>query len=66
MGSTLETSAIRREKAYATFRVAGDKLDPEQVTALLGMAPTRAYAKGQHYRRSERGQEVVGKTGLVF
>jgi hypothetical protein len=66
MAGTLETSAIKRGKAYATFRVAGDNLDPEQVTKLLGMEPTRAHAKGQHYRRSERGQELVGKTGVWY
>jgi hypothetical protein len=34
-------------RTYATFRVSGDALDPDEVGAVLGLAPTRAFAKGQ-------------------
>ncbi|SEF24340.1 DUF4279 domain-containing protein [Variovorax sp. NFACC27] len=33
-------------RSVATLRVAGDALDPEEITRLLGRSPTRAYRKG--------------------
>ena len=49
--------------AYASLRVMGDRLEPEDVTAALAITPTLTYRKGQVFKRS-RGHEVRGRTGL--
>src|SRR6478672_8995138 len=65
MATTSETSMMKTDTAaFVTFRVAGDKLDPAQVTALLGLPPTHAYAKGAHYQRGGRAQ--VARTGVWY
>jgi hypothetical protein len=51
-------------KTFATFRLSGDALDPDQVTRILRHVPTVAYAKGQQYFAGERTGELTGKTGL--
>ncbi len=50
-------------KTYASLRFMGDRLDPDRVTAILGVTPTLAYRKGEIYHRS-RGHEVRGRSGL--
>jgi hypothetical protein len=47
----------------ASLIFAGDRLDPDRITALLRVQPTTAYRKGEVYRRS-RGHEARGRTGL--
>lgn len=39
-------SMAQISRSVATLRIAGDDLDPQEITALLGRAPTRAYRKG--------------------
>jgi hypothetical protein len=51
-------------KTFATFRVSGDALDPNQVTRILRLLPTIAYAKGQQYFAGERIGHLTGKTGI--
>jgi hypothetical protein len=51
-------------KTFATFRVSGDALDPDQVTRLLRHVPTAAYAKGAQYFAGERSGYLTGKTGV--
>jgi hypothetical protein len=53
-------------KTFATLRVVGDQLVPEQVTRILKIAPARAYAKGQTYCGGERTGNLVGKTGVWY
>jgi hypothetical protein len=50
-------------QAFAGLRFMGDRLEPDKLTAILGVAPTTAYRKGEVYKRS-RGHEVRGRTGL--
>jgi hypothetical protein len=45
----------------AALRVLGDSLDPEDVTALLGIAPSRAHRRGDLLRHGTR--EVPARTG---
>jgi hypothetical protein len=47
----------------AGLNFAGDRLEPNRITALLGTEPTVAYRKGEIYKRS-RGREARGRTGL--
>lgn len=45
------------DKAYASFRVWGDELDPLNVTLLLRMPPDRAYRQGEpHLIRTKKGK----------
>jgi Domain of unknown function (DUF4279) len=57
---------MKSERAFATFRIAGDNLVPDQVTKLLGLQPTLAYAKGQSYKRSPKRPELIGRTGIWY
>ena len=45
-------------KSSATLRIFGDSLDPDEVSRILGCAPTRAHVKGQIRHKS-----TVHKTG---
>src|SRR5215831_1989537 len=58
--SQSETSMTKSERTFATLRVAGDNLVPDQVTKLLGIEPTLPYAKGEHYGR----RHLKGRTGV--
>jgi hypothetical protein len=57
---------MKSERAFATFRIAGDNLVPAQVTKLLGLRPTLAYAKGESYKRSPKSPELIGRTGIWY
>jgi hypothetical protein len=57
-------SADQRETAYATLQVTGDRLDPPEVTAVLGLKPTFCVRKGETFRRGRRDREYVGRTGV--
>jgi hypothetical protein len=56
----------KSERTFATFRVAGDNLVPDEVTRLLGIEPTLAYKKGEHYKRGPRSPDLKGRTGIWF
>jgi hypothetical protein len=47
----------------AGLNFAGDRLEPNRITALLGTEPTLAYRKGEIFKRS-RAHGVRGRTGL--
>ena len=53
-------------RAFATLRVAGDDLVPDEITRILKIVPTTAYAKGEHYSAGSRGADLVGRTGVWF
>ncbi len=53
-------------RAFATLRVAGDDLVPDEVTKVLKIVPTTAYAKGEHYAAGPRSPDLVGRTGVWF
>jgi Domain of unknown function (DUF4279) len=55
---------MKSERTFATFRVAGDSLVPDQLTKLLGIHPTLAYGKGEHYTRGPRSRDLKGRTGV--
>jgi hypothetical protein len=64
MAARLELSGPVR--AFATLRVFGDDLAPDEVTRILKIVPTTAYAKRQHYAAWPRSQDLVGRTGVWF
>jgi hypothetical protein len=53
-------------RAFATLRVTGDDLAPDEVTKILKIVPTTAYAKGEHYAAGFRSPDLVGRTGVWF
>ena len=64
--STTRSERIEPIKVYATLRVAGDQLVPEQVTRTLKIIPTCAYAKGEHYSGGPNSPDLIGRTGVWF
>lgn len=57
-----------REVFDASFRIIGNKLDPDEITSLLGIKPDYSHKKGQpNNRRSKSGKIILGpphKTGI--
>jgi hypothetical protein len=53
-------------QVFATLRFAGDALDPDEISRIVGQKPTRAYQRGQTYKPGRRSPEVTGKTGVWY
>jgi hypothetical protein len=60
--ATSSTKSDRGVKAFVTFRVAGERLSPDEVTNLLKVTPTHAHRRGEPH--STGRSTVVGKTGV--
>jgi hypothetical protein len=66
--SGISTKTAERTESlgtFATLRFSGDLLEPDRVTAILGVEPTTAYRKGEIYRR-KRGDGAHGRTGVWY
>lgn len=50
-------------RIYITLRVAGDSLDPEEITTILGVVPHLSRPKGE-MRVSGSKHEIISKFGL--
>ena len=69
--SRLETSMTKTElnangKAFVTLRFAGDDLDPDEISAVLPVKPTRAHRKGKEFFAGPRAGNLHGRTGIWF
>jgi hypothetical protein len=53
-------------RAFATLRVAGDDLVPDEVTKILKIVPTTAYKKGERCSVGSRSPDIIGRTGVWF
>jgi len=53
-------------KAFATLRIAGDNLAPDEITEILRAYPTLAYRKGEKYDAGKSSGEIVGRTGVWY
>lgn len=51
------------ESSQATLRLFGDDLVPEEITAMLGNAPTASQRKGQEIIGAKTGTVRIAKTG---
>lgn len=51
-------------RTFATLRVSGDRLDPSEITRLLRIKPTLAYAKDQDYVAGRESGTRKGRTGV--
>jgi Domain of unknown function (DUF4279) len=69
--SRLETSTMKTElntdgKAFVTLRFAGDDLDPDEISDLLPVKPTRAHRKGESFFAGPHAGKLRGRTGIWF
>jgi hypothetical protein len=55
-----------RQNAFATLRLSGDRLDPDQISAILRVPPTKAWRKGERYFAGRRAGHLDGRTGTWF
>jgi hypothetical protein len=64
-GSVTSTTKSELEtlKTFASLRFKGDRLEPSELTTILGTSPTTAYRKGEVYKHS-RGHQARSRTGL--
>ena len=49
-----------------TLRFAGDDLDPDEISAVLPVKPTRAHRKGEEFFAGPRAGNLRGRTGMWF
>jgi hypothetical protein len=64
--SSTKSRTNEQVRAFATLRVAGDELVPGEVTKILKIVPTAAYAKGEHYSGGPRCPDLIGRTGVWY
>jgi hypothetical protein len=48
------------------LRFSGDRLDPDHISAILRVPPTKAWRKGERYFSGQRTGRLVGRTGTWF
>lgn len=68
---TAPTSAISSTKAeplevgrvFASLGFVGNRLQPQHVTDILGVSPTKSWRKGELFRPGPRSPEIVARTG---
>ena len=64
--STMKTEAEADRRAFVTLRFAGDDLDPNEISAVLPVAPTRAHRKGEEFFAGPHAGKLRGRTGIWF
>ena len=60
------TSSESASQMFATLRFAGDALNPDEISRVVGQQPTRAYRRGQRYKPGPRSPDITGKTGVWY
>jgi hypothetical protein len=58
----MKTNASETIRTFATLRVMGDDLIPDEITRVLETKPTLAYRKGENYSRVKRS--ITGRSGM--
>lgn len=51
-------------ESLMSLRISGETLDPDEITRLLGAAPTSSRRKGDVKHRSKDGRETIAKVGM--
>ncbi len=51
-------------RSVAALRIMGDALDPDEITHLLGCAPSSAHRKGDPIRQSRARGPVLARSGM--
>lgn len=62
----MKTEAAADRKTFVTLRFAGDDLDPDEISAILPVKPTRAHRKGEEFFAGARSGNLRGRTGIWF
>ena len=62
----MKTDARSGPKAFVTLRFAGDDLDPQEISAVLPITPTRAHRKGEEFVAGQHAGKLRGRTGIWF
>ena len=52
------------QESYATLRISGDNLNPEEITELLGCQPSHAHIKGEQTIDKKTNRIYTAKTGM--
>jgi len=60
------SKSAARQKAFATLRLSGDRLDPDRISAILRVTPTKVWRKGERYFAGQHTGTLVGRTGTWF
>src|SRR5205823_2255538 len=63
---TSTTKSGNMIRAFATLRLAGDALDPDEISRAVKEQPTKAYRKGQTFRSGPHGPDVTGRNGVWY
>ena len=64
--SSTKSRTTEPVRAFATLRVSGDALIPDEITKIIKIPPTRTYAKGEHFSGGPRCADLIGRTGVWF
>jgi hypothetical protein len=64
--STTKTDTKADRKAFVTLRLAGDDLDPAEISAVLPVKPTRAHRKGEEFFAGPHAGKLRGRTGIWY
>jgi hypothetical protein len=64
--SSTKSRGTEPVSTFATLRISGDDLVPIEITKIIKIRPTKAYAKGEHYSGGPRSPDLIGRTGVWF
>jgi hypothetical protein len=62
--STTKSPKSGQSTTFATLRFSGDRLDPDRISKILQVRPTKAHRKGELYFAGSRTGKLVGRTGI--
>ena len=63
---TTRSPNVTRQKAFATLRFSGDRLDPDRISGILQVPATKAWRKGERYFAGPHTGHLIGRTGTWF
>ena len=52
--------------AFATLRFVGDNLDPNEISRVIKVMPTKEHKKDQTFRSGPYGPDITGNTGVWY
>jgi hypothetical protein len=61
--SSTKAKPFEPGKVFASLGLVGDRLQPQHVTDILGISPTKSWRKGELFRPGPRSPEIVARTG---
>jgi hypothetical protein len=61
--SSMKAEALELGKVFASLGFVGDCLEPQDVTRILRISPTKSWRKGELFRPGPRSPEIIAHTG---